>query len=194
MLRNVMTRLELRPVYGLACAVAFYACAVGIETPLDPNGGGGSGGNEGAATTTGPPPLTGGGGGAGGQPPLKPTGVVIGAAAPVTEQSGTSTGGSSYNQNCPANQVLMGLTGTSVPTDGGTSYPRSLQAVCGTLAITGSGPYTVTVTRAGNLAQLGQQPNPSVPLTGMCGADRVVARFDSRAGLFMDQITILFAP
>src|SRR2546423_8682482 len=58
MLRNVMTRLELRPVYGLACAVAFYACAVGIETPLDPNGGGGSGGSEGATTTTGPPPVT----------------------------------------------------------------------------------------------------------------------------------------
>jgi len=156
-------------------------------------GNGGRAGNGGSAGTGGSAG-NGGAGGAGGQPPLKPTSVVIGTSAPVAEQSGSSTGGGAYNQDCPANQVLIGLTGTSIPVDGGTSYPRSLQAVCGTLSIAGNGPYTVTTTRAGNLAQVGTPPNPNVPLTGMCGTNQVVVAFDSRSGLFMDQITLQCAP
>jgi hypothetical protein len=155
--------------------------------PVDP-GGGGAGGSSGNGGM--------GGGGAAGMtvdagPPPAPTDVSVGAQTTPSARQAPSAGGASYADQCPVNQVLIGFKGT-VDAPGGQTYLRSVQGMCGNLAITGSGTYTVTVASAG---QLPARESPSAVAQSVnCPANQVVVGFGGRSGGFIDALDFRCAP
>jgi hypothetical protein len=150
------------------------------------SGNGGSGGNRGGAGN-------GGGGGIvdAGQP-LKPTSVTMGTSmSPVTQAP--TTGGSSFNQRCGTDEVLIGYRGTVDSPDATVNYLRTFTAVCGKLSITGSGTYTVSTTQAEDLTTRGTQTG-SIAQTAMCPANQVIVGFSGRQGNLIDSLLFTCAP
>jgi hypothetical protein len=147
------------------------------------------------------PPSAGGGGagtgGAGGMtvveagPPAAPTGVKIGAQTTPSETRVPSPGGTPYSDQCPTDQVLIGFKGT-VDAAGGQTYLRSVQGVCGSLTISGSGTYSVTVAQAG---QLTARTSPSAVAQSVnCPSNQVVVGFGGRSGGYIDALDFRCAP
>jgi hypothetical protein len=150
------------------------------------NGGSGGGGNGGG----------GGKGGAGGNmdagQPLKPTSITMGASlAPVTQSP--TTGGTSFNQRCATDEVLIGYRGTVDSPDATINYLRTFQAVCGTLSITGTTTYAVNTTQAENLMTRGTQTG-SIAQTAMCPPNQVIVGFSGRNGNLIDALVFSCAP
>jgi len=89
-------------------------------------------------------------------------------------------------QRCPANQVAIGFHASiDGPVD---PILRSVQAICGELSITGSGPYQLTVEE---VSTLGVRGFPSdVAQTVVCPKHQVVTGFAGRSGHAIDGIEI----
>jgi hypothetical protein len=138
-----------------------------------------------------------GGGGAGGVvaveagPAPVPTDVAIGAQTTPSATRAPSAGGTAYSDVCPANQALIGFKGT-VDAAGGMSYLRSVQGVCGNLAVTGSGPYMVTIAQAGTLPV--RESASAVAQSITCLSNQVMVGFGGRSGGFIDALTFRCAP
>jgi len=171
----------------------------GAGGSVDPGvgGAGGSGGSSsdddaGDATVGNP-----GGGGAGGGvtveagPPAVPTDVAIAAQTTPSDTRAPSAGGTAYSDVCPANQALIGFKGT-VDAAGGMSYLRSVQGVCGNLAVTGSGPYTVTVAQVGTLPV--RETASAVAQSVTCPSNQIIVGFGGRSGGYIDALSFRCAP
>jgi hypothetical protein len=84
-------------------------------------------------------------------------------------------------------QVVIGFNASvDAPPSLGT-YPKSIQAICGALSISGSSPHQVKITLTGPLTARGF--GSTVPVSRTCPADRMVVGFESRIGMFVDQLT-----
>jgi hypothetical protein len=114
-------------------------------------------------------------------------GIALSGSNP-TAQYGNVNGGTLYPDACPAGQVVIGFSGFLAMQ----GYNGKIQALCGTPALSGSGPYTVTISPAG-----------TTPLRGLfgvtawsrpCPADQVVVGFSGRAGALVDALTFDCAP
>jgi hypothetical protein len=97
-------------------------------------------------------------------------------------------GGTSFNQRCRTNEVLIGYRGTVDPPEVIVNYLRTFTAVCGTLSITGTNTFAVTATQAETLTTQGTQTG-SMMQTATCPANQVVVGFSGRAGGFVDALT-----
>jgi hypothetical protein len=93
----------------------------------------------------------------------------------------------------PGSAVVIGVKGTIDPPGTGLTYLKSVGVVCGTLAISGTGPFQVTTTLTEAKIPRGNLPG-TVPQEGMCPANEVVVGFDSRAAMYIDQLTFRCAP
>jgi hypothetical protein len=134
-----------------------------------------------------------GGGGRDG-PPKKPVGVVLGVSTP-TALIQPSPGGSNYTDACGQDKVAIGFIGSVDPPDSGYTYPRSIQLACGTLSIAGGSGASPQVKTAFAFALMSRGDVPgSVVQNRMCPPDQVVVGFDSRAGMYVDQLTFSCAP
>jgi hypothetical protein len=181
----------------------------------DPSGSGGNGGSamddagddaEPDAGDDGGSGRGGGGGsdqdgGAGGSPPdardaepRPPTGIQVG----VPVQSDTlapSIGGMNYTDQCAhGDGVVIGVKGTvDAPGTTGLAYLKSVAVVCGTLGVTGQGPFQVTTTLVGPLPSRGDMPG-TIMQQQMCPTNQVVVGFESRAAMYVDQLAFRCAP
>jgi hypothetical protein len=158
--------------------------------------GGGAGGSSGNGGVAGGANGGAGSGGAGGivdaGQPLKPASITLGASmSPVTESP--TTGGSSFNQRCATDEVLIGYHGTVDSPDATVNYLRTFQAICGTLSITGTTTFVVNTTQAESLMTRGTQTG-SISQTAMCPANQVVVGFGGREGNLVDALTFSCAP
>lgn len=142
--------------------------------------GGAGGGSSGAS----------GSAGAGGMPAsAKPSSVSVSATKNATTKQAPSAGGTSYDDTCPAGQVLIGFKGT-VGSDH--TYVRSASGVCGTLAVAASAPYAVTTSQAGALpARMTAQATVQ---DALCPANQVVVGFAGSAGGYIDSLKFKCAP
>jgi hypothetical protein len=184
---------------GTAVVAAGSSGAGGSDDP----GVGGSGGTGGSASidddggedAAATDPGGGGSGGAipvdAGPPPVVPTDVTIGTQTTPSALQSPSAGGAVYSDLCPADQLLIGFKGT-VDAAGGMTYLRSVQGVCGTLSVTGSGPYKVNVTQAGQLSV--RQTASAVAQSVTCPANQVIVGFGGRSGGFIDALDFRCAP
>jgi hypothetical protein len=112
---------------------------------------------------------------------------------PTVQVVGTPGGGSPFSETCPTDQVLIGFNGTSdLPNAGAFPYADTLEGVCGTISISGSSPYAITITRTGMLTRQGD-PGPIVQ-NRICQAGQIIVGFDWRTGMYVDQLTFRCAP
>jgi hypothetical protein len=102
-----------------------------------------------------------------------------------------SDGGSPFIDDCQ-DSVVIGVNGTNQPSSG-TQAPRSLQTVCGTLSVTGTGPYQVSTMLKGILPVHGSFPG-SVIQNQLCPANQVIVGVDTRQGMWVDELRLLCAP
>ena len=92
---------------------------------------------------------------------------------------GNPTGGTRFDDACPAGQVLVGLNGQA----GG--WIVRLQAVCGTPTVDGD---VVVVAPGTTLPMRGL--NSGTPVSSLCPANHVVRGFTGRSGLLIDQLVM----
>lgn len=92
-----------------------------------------------------------------------------------------------FTDRCPAGQVLIGLNGT-IDAAGGAVYLRSVQGVCGTLQVSETAPWQVTIASGATLP-LHDQEFPQ-PQTALCPAGQVVTAFAGRSGLWIDGLEV----
>ncbi len=121
----------------------------------------------------------------------RPVGITLGAVV-STEQLLPSDGGATYRDTCMGNQVVIGFNGTTDPPSTGSSYPKSIQVVCGELRISDNAPFTVTTSMTGALSSRGDGSTTFVSRS--CPPDQVVMGFDARTGNYVDQLTFRCAP
>lgn len=134
--------------------------------------------------------LDAGAGGGSGSEMLKPTGLSpSGTAVDVVREVGTN--GDLYEESCPDGQVLIGFHG-SIDAPGGDQYLRGAQGICGTLAVSESAPYVVTVSEAGTLPVHGLEA-PQAQMA-VCPPNQVMTGFAGRSGLWMDSVDVRCAP
>jgi hypothetical protein len=125
----------------------------------------------------------------------RPTGITMSATSVATARQTPSTGGSPYNDECPANQVLVGFKGTvdTVPDGGaGNTNLRSVQGVCAPLTVTATQPYRVNV-GATNLLPVRQTPS-TVAQTVNCPMNQVIVGFQGRTAMYIEAIQLRCAP
>jgi hypothetical protein len=105
---------------------------------------------------------------------------------PDTTLRGNAGGGTLGRDVCPADEMLVGLSGEV----GSGGWIVKLQAVCGVPEIEGigGGEYVVTFTTGSTLAMRGALSGTSFSRT--CPADRVLVGFSGRSGLLIDQLTL----
>jgi hypothetical protein len=111
----------------------------------------------------------------------------------ATAVQAPSTGGNAFNQTCAADEVVVGFMGTVDAPDASMNWLRGFQAICGTLTITGTGPYNVRTTRAETLPQPGAGMG-STTQGRLCATDQVVVGFSGKAGSYIDQLDFICAP
>jgi hypothetical protein len=125
--------------------------------------------------------------------PRMPVGVVLGVAMPTTLIQ-PSPGGSNYTDSCGQDKVAIGFVGSVDPPDSSYTYPKSIQLACGSLSIVGgSGGPQVKTAFAYALMSRGDIPG-TVVQNRMCPPDQVVVGFESRAGMYVDQLIFDCAP
>lgn len=101
-----------------------------------------------------------------------------------TDLQGNASGGTRYDDDCPAGQVLVGFNGY---TDG---WIFALEPVCGVPSLSGS--IDVVVGAGAILPQRGS--SASNMWTRTCGADQMVVGYSGRAGVLLDQLVLRCAP
>jgi subtilisin family serine protease len=114
------------------------------------------------------------------------TAVLVGADN--TTQIGTATGGTAYNDACPAGQVLVGFAG-SLSNATVTGVNRQVTGHCGVVQITGT---VVTIKAGPPLATRGLAGTSA--WTRDCPVNQAIAGFSGRAGLLVDQLVLSCAP
>jgi hypothetical protein len=129
--------------------------------------------------------------------PKRPTGITMSATSVATARQTPSAGGVSYNDECGANQALVGFKGTvdsAAPADAapGPTNLRSLQGVCAPLAVTAAEPYRVT-TGVTTLLPVRQTPGP-VAQTVTCPANQVIIGFVGRQAAYIEELQFRCAP
>lgn len=166
---------------SLALLGAVTGCAITFDdypAGLTGSGGGTSGG---ASSST----AGGGGDGAsassGGIDPNPPVGIGL-QGLHYTAQAGTPDGGLPHEDACPSGQVVIGYQGYLDP---GMGYHAQLQARCGTPAISGGGPYAVTITPAGLTPPEGNASYASL-WTRLCAPNQAIVGFSGRSGAYID--------
>jgi hypothetical protein len=150
---------------------------VGGSSSVGGSGGGGAGGEARDAATD-----------AGLRPPK---GVQLGVPTP-SDSISPSPGGMNYTDVCTGG-VVIGVQGTVDAPGTGLNYLKSVAVVCGTLGVTGTGPFQVTTTLVGPKMPRGDMPG-TVTQQALCPANQVVVGFDSRAAMYIDQLTFRCAP
>ena len=112
------------------------------------------------------------------------TPVGFGATTP-TAQFGNLTGGTLYEDACPAGQALTGFTGTL--TDAG-GFHRRIGALCGKVERVGTaGSYAIQVSAGAALPVRGVLTG-SFDWTQSCPANQIISGFIGRSGLLVDQL------
>jgi hypothetical protein len=126
-------------------------------------------------------------------PTRVPTGIALGLPHPSSMVM-PSSGGSSYTDLCPSNEVIIGVIGTmDAPGTTGLTYVRSLEVVCGSLTVTGKDPFQVTTVVTRTLTRRGDTPG-TVVQSGICPKDQVVVGFDARVATYIEGIVFRCAP
>jgi hypothetical protein len=118
--------------------------------------------------------------------PITRSAVLVGSDS--TAQAGNVTGGTAYNDACPAGQVLTGLGGSTTTTTTA-ALNRQITGHCGVVQISGA---TVTIKAGATLPTRGAAG--LAPFTRDCPANQVVVGYSGRAGLLVDQIVLTCAP
>jgi hypothetical protein len=105
-----------------------------------------------------------------------------------TSQWGNTGGGSAFNDSCPANQALIGFSGTLRP-----PYHGAIAAQCGTVSPANSGvlPVSAGTSFSGHGCGAGCFGEAWVR---SCPANHVIVGFRGRGGLLIDQLTLRCAP
>jgi hypothetical protein len=159
-------------------------------------GAGGTGGDMGGAGGAGGDM---GGGGAGGDmdasvPPVKnPTGIAVNGANPIFEVH-PSAGGSPFTDGCPQNDVLIGFQGTmDSSVDSANPWLKSLTGLCGTPMLTGTGPFTVTITPSTSLPTRGGPSDLMLP-DAKCPDNQVIIGYSGNSGAYIDNVAFSCAP
>jgi len=143
----------------------------------------------------GAPGLAGEDAGGSGPVTLKPTGVTVANNTHdvVHEVNATNT---PFADRCPAGQVLVGFNGTVDATGdiNGKTFLRSAQGICGTLAVSASPPYTVTVTQASPLPM--HEIAAAQQQVALCPANQVMVGFAGRSTStsWVDSVDVRCAP
>jgi hypothetical protein len=113
--------------------------------------------------------------------------LVAGANTP---QRGSTTGGSPFDDACPAGQVLIGFHG-SLGSINGTH--GQIAAHCGVLELAAAGKgYEIRIGEG--LVHPARGRHAAQPRTSLCPANQVVVGFGGRGGLLIDQLTFRCAP
>jgi len=121
-----------------------------------------------------------------------PTVIRLGVPSP-SDILAPSPGGMNYTDQCSMG-VVIGAKGTvDAPGTTGLAYLKSIAMLCGTLGISGNGPFQVTTTPTGLLPQRGDMPG-TVVQEHSCPANQVVVGFESRAAMYVDQLAFRCAP
>lgn len=120
--------------------------------------------------------------------PVSHPAMLIGANP--TTLVGNAGGGTQYQDDCPAGQVLIGFSGNALAASATLdAVNRQVAARCGVVQIIGT---TVTI-----------KPGAALPVRGMagttawtrtCPADQVVVGFSGRSGSYVDQLVFICAP
>ncbi len=165
-------------------------------------GGTGNGGSAGTGGAAGSAGATGTGGasgsaGAGGMSGSAGSGgsAAGSAGAPDAGQPPrprSVTLGTTVSQKCATNEVIIGYSGTVEAAGGATNWLRSFQAICGSLAVTGTTTFSVTTTQTATLTAHGVPQ--AVTQTRMCPTDQMVTGFTSKTGGAIDELTFGCAP
>src|SRR5262245_29129771 len=125
-------------------------------------------------------------------PPLRPTGVMLGASTPSTQQA-PSPAGTTFTQSCAVNEVIIGYMGTVDVPDAAVNYLRNFRAICARPSVTATMPYDVRMTQAETLAVIGSQVG-SIMQTATCPTNQVVVGFTGRSGGVIDALSFVCAP
>jgi len=112
-----------------------------------------------------------------------PTGIILTGNTPTPVQG--DMGGTLYSDACPPGQVVIGYAGGLVYPFG---HHNQMHALCGTLNLTGNGPYTITVT--GETALPSHGGIGFAPWTSKCPANQMVVGFDGRAGSDLELLIV----
>lgn len=127
--------------------------------------------------------------------PKRPTGITMSATSVATLRQAPSTGGVSYNDECPPNQALVGFKGTvDALIDGGGAPTnlRSVQGVCAPLSVSATEPYRVN---AGVTSLLPVRQTPStVAQSLVCPANQVIVGFVGRTAMYIEEMQFRCAP
>jgi hypothetical protein len=83
--------------------------------------------------------------------------------------------------------------GTVDPPDASSNWLRGFQAICGTLKVSGTGPYAVQTTRAETLPAPGLGMGSTMQ-SRLCATDQVVVGFGGQSGGYIDQLDFICAP
>jgi hypothetical protein len=164
-----------------------------ISADADPSDSGGSlsdgeseTGPDGSAPADGP---FDGESGVGADAARAPTGLAIGAPMPIPQAVGSGAD-TSYRDTCPAGQVIIGYAGQLV--NNSNNYQAQIQALCGTINLTGGGPWNVTTAPGASLPIEGTDPGP--PWTEACPANQMVVGFVATFDQRIHQIFLSCAP
>ena len=189
---------------AVGCSLDLEYLRTGRRVPLDASGGGaGAGGSEGEGGGGGQDAGIAGGGGAevdadASEPDRsdvvdargRPLRVSFGSTHILTPLA-PSDGGSVFTDSCQPDGVVTAANGTNEPSTG-TTAPRSLQVVCSTISIAGTGPYEVTTSTKAILPVRGDFPG-TVIQNRPCPNNTVIVGVDTRAGMWVDQLKFLCA-
>jgi hypothetical protein len=128
-----------------------------------------------------------GGEGTGGSAPPPPVSIEL-QGLDQTVQYGNSSGGSPHEDPCPTGQLIIGYQGYFDPS----GFPGRLRARCGTPAISGNGPYAVTIPPAGFTPLEGASGD--TVWTRYCPPDQAVVGFSGRSNTYLDYLILDCAP
>jgi hypothetical protein len=116
------------------------------------------------------------------------TGVTISFGTSVaTTQYGNTSGGTAFNDDCPAGEALIGFAGSLTSSTG---YHGKVGGVCGAVLVDDN--LAVTVAAGSTLPLHGILG--TVAWTRTCPANEVVVGFRGRSGSLIDQLTFRCAP
>jgi hypothetical protein len=125
-----------------------------------------------------------------------PTGIAVSGDDPTSEVPTSSpAGGGPFDVLCPSNQVLIGFDGT-MDSDPDSAHPWLLSATghCATVALSGTGPFNVTVTRSADDLPTRGLPSDQVLSPAICPPDTVIVGFSGRYGSYVDALSFDCAP
>ncbi len=114
-----------------------------------------------------------------------PTGISYGAFN-ATTQHGNTMGGSVFDDECPTDEVLIGLRGTFGGSVG------QMQAICGLLQLVDPGDIDLSLVESTSLPVRGTSIGMAYDAT--CPAGSAVVGFGGRAGDLIDAIVLRCAP